>query len=90
MVTAMTDLLNASGVSDDDIKTEEFGSTRWIKILRKTIKERATISQIHLYDTRHDGGLVNSSLVPTRVPSVPFIFLMLNLLPESFMSTRAH
>src|ERR1700726_4004464 len=25
MVTAMTDLLNSSGVSDDDIKTEEFG-----------------------------------------------------------------
>ena len=25
MVTAMTDLLNASGVSDDDVKTEEFG-----------------------------------------------------------------
>ncbi len=25
MVTAMTDLLNASGVSDDDMKTEEFG-----------------------------------------------------------------
>ena len=25
MVTAMTGLLNASGVSDDDIKTEEFG-----------------------------------------------------------------
>jgi hypothetical protein len=25
MVTAMTDLLNASGVSDDDVKSEEFG-----------------------------------------------------------------
>jgi hypothetical protein len=25
MVTAMTGLLHASGVSDDDIKTEEFG-----------------------------------------------------------------
>jgi ferredoxin-NADP reductase len=25
MVTAMTDLLSSSGVSDDDIKTEEFG-----------------------------------------------------------------
>ena len=25
MVTAMTDLLNSSGVSDDDMKTEEFG-----------------------------------------------------------------
>jgi ferredoxin-NADP reductase len=25
MVTAMTDLLNSSGVSDDDIRTEEFG-----------------------------------------------------------------
>ena len=25
MVTAMTKLLNASGVSDDDIRTEEFG-----------------------------------------------------------------
>jgi len=25
MVTAMTDLLNTSGVSDDDMKTEEFG-----------------------------------------------------------------
>jgi ferredoxin-NADP reductase len=25
MVAAMTGLLNASGVSDDDIKTEEFG-----------------------------------------------------------------
>jgi ferredoxin-NADP reductase len=28
MVTAMTDMLNASGVSDDDIKTEEFGDYR--------------------------------------------------------------
>jgi ferredoxin-NADP reductase len=25
MVTAMTDLLNASGVSEDDMRTEEFG-----------------------------------------------------------------
>ena len=25
MVTAMTDLLNASGVSEDDVKSEEFG-----------------------------------------------------------------
>jgi hypothetical protein len=25
MVTAMTELLNASGVSNDDVKTEEFG-----------------------------------------------------------------
>jgi ferredoxin-NADP reductase len=25
MVTAMTDLLTSSGVSDDDIRTEEFG-----------------------------------------------------------------
>ena len=28
MVTAMTDLLNASGVSDDDVKSEEFGEYR--------------------------------------------------------------
>ena len=28
MVTAMTDLLNSSGVSDDDVKTEEFGDYR--------------------------------------------------------------
>jgi ferredoxin-NADP reductase len=28
MVTAMTDLLNASGVSDDDVKSEEFGDYR--------------------------------------------------------------
>ena len=28
MVTAMTGLLNASGVSDDDMKTEEFGDYR--------------------------------------------------------------
>jgi ferredoxin-NADP reductase len=26
MVAAMTDLLRSSGVSDDDVKTEEFGS----------------------------------------------------------------
>ena len=26
MVTAMTDLLRSSGVSDDDVKTEEFGN----------------------------------------------------------------
>jgi ferredoxin-NADP reductase len=25
MVTAMTNMLNASGISDDDIRTEEFG-----------------------------------------------------------------
>src|SRR4029077_18722797 len=28
MVTAMTDLLNASGISDDDVKSEEFGDYR--------------------------------------------------------------
>jgi NAD(P)H-flavin reductase len=29
MVTAMIDLLHSSGVSDDDMKTEEFGGYNW-------------------------------------------------------------
>jgi ferredoxin-NADP reductase len=39
MVTAMTNLLNASGASDDDVKSEEFGATSCIEILRKTIRK---------------------------------------------------
>jgi ferredoxin-NADP reductase len=31
MVTAMTDLLNSSGVSDDDMKTEEFRDYKLIQ-----------------------------------------------------------
>jgi len=32
MVTAMTDLLISSGVSDDDMKTEEFGDYQHFQI----------------------------------------------------------
>src|SRR5713101_358277 len=48
-----------------------------MKILRKAIKERATIAQIQRYDSWYDGDPVKSSLVATGVFFVPFISLLL-------------
>jgi ferredoxin-NADP reductase len=58
MATAMTGLLNSSGVSSEDMKTEEFGDYKLqssIKTLPTAVKERAPIRQIQRQDNRHDG-----------------------------------
>ena len=50
MVSAMTDLLHTAGVSDDDVKSEEFGDYKLYRIPRKAINEPASIAQTQRYD----------------------------------------
>jgi ferredoxin-NADP reductase len=52
MVTAMTELLNSSGVTDD-MRTEEFGDYKLSQ--DPAIQQRTTIAQIQRYDRCYDG-----------------------------------
>ena len=58
MVTAMTDLLNASGVSDDDMKTEEFGDYKLSQDSAQgdqgADNDRTTIAPVQGHDTCYD------------------------------------
>ena len=51
MVSAMTDLLNSSGISDDDIRTEEFGDYKLYQDSAQCDQGPATFAQIQRFDS---------------------------------------